>query len=183
MRVACVGRIPFGMATRKRKEEAASLIKEITRGRVRAQCPHCDEQFPIAKANLFFLDELSDQAVAWLEAKKLEIKERRAELKARPLQVSERSDLQAGAVNLGSILERVAPAMATFPVRLTECRSLFDPIDYLAFPGADRGVIEAIEFVELKSGNSRLTNRQKQVRDVVERGNVDLSIYKAEGKA
>jgi predicted Holliday junction resolvase-like endonuclease len=27
-----------------------------------------------------------------------------------------------------------------------------------------------------------ITNRQKQVRDAVERGNVDLSIYKAEVK-
>lgn len=165
------------MANRKRRETAASLIDELARRRVHAQCPRCDEQFPIAKTNLFFLDELTDQAIAWLESKKAEIKDRRAGLKARPLRVSERSEVQAGAVNLGNILERVAPAMPTFPVKLTECRSLFDPIDYLAFPGADRGVIEAIEFVEIKSGDSRLSKRQKEIRDAVECGKVALTIY------
>jgi predicted Holliday junction resolvase-like endonuclease len=171
------------MPTRKQKEEAANVIKELSRGRVRAQCPHCEEQFPLRKANLFFLDDLTSEAIAWLEAKKEAIRQRRLELKALPSQVTSQSDLQAGAVNLGNILERVAPAMPTFPVRLTECRSLFDPIDYLAFPGADSGVIESIEFVELKSGNSRLNNRQKQVRDAVERGHVDLTTYTSGGTA
>jgi predicted Holliday junction resolvase-like endonuclease len=171
------------MPKSKRREDASALIKEISRGKVRAQCPHCDGQFPVAKAHLFYLDDLTEQAIAWLEAKQREIKQIREELKSRPLQVSELSDLRAGAVNLGNILERVAPALATFPVRLSECRSLFDPIDYVAFPGAERGVIDAIEFVELKSGASRLTNRQKQVRDAVERGDVGLATYKSEGKS
>jgi predicted Holliday junction resolvase-like endonuclease len=161
------------MPKSKRREDASALIKEISRGKVRAQCPHCDGQFPVAKAHLFYLDDLTEQAIAWLEAKQREIKQIREELKSRPLQVSE----------LGNILERVAPALATFPVRLSECRSLFDPIDYVAFPGAERGVIDAIEFVELKSGASRLTNRQKQVRDAVERGDVGLATYKSEGKS
>ncbi len=159
-------------------KEAHDLIEILNLGRVRAVCPRCQRDFSLKNAGLFHMDDFSDAGTAWLERTKSAIASRREELRGRPRTVSARSDLQAGAVNLGSILERLAPSLATFPFRHSDCRSLFDPIDYIVFPGAECGSIESIEFVEIKSGGSRLTKRQRQIRDVVERGRVSLSTYK-----
>ncbi len=168
------------MTIRAGNKNAQDLIDALVRGRVRAVCPHCADIIPLSKAGLFQQEHFTEAAAAWLEQKKLEIRERREELSNRPRSVSDRSHSQAAAVNLGNILERIAPALPTFPLRPTECRSLFDPIDYIAFPGADAGKVTMVEFVELKSGGSRLNKRQRQVRDAVERGRVSLATYNVE---
>ncbi len=168
------------MTKRSTKKEAHELIRSLTNGRVRATCPTCDESFALARAGLFFAAEFTPTAKRALAARKGDLAARRAELRARPTQVAEGSVRQAGATNLGFILERIATTLPTFPLKSTECRSLFDPIDYVAFPGAGSGRVESIHFVEIKSGRSKLTPRQKEIREVVERGKVSLETYRVE---
>jgi len=171
------------MPTRPNKHDAHELIKSLTKSRVYATCPGCDEPFALARAGLFFSNEFTAEAKNALRRAKSALAERRTALRARPTLISEGSASQAGATNLGFILERIAPTLPTFPLKSTECRSLFDPIDYVAFPGADSGVVESIHFVEIKSGRSRLSGRQKEIRDVIERGRVSLVTYPAEPRS
>ncbi len=167
------------MTTRSTKNEAHELIQSLTNSRVHATCPTCDEPFALARAGLFFSAEFTPAAKRALARARAELAVRKAGLRARPMHVAEGSVRQASATNLGFILERIATTLPTFPLKSTECRSLFDPIDYVAFPGADSGAVESIHFVEIKSGRSKLTPRQKEIRDVVERGRISLVTYKA----
>jgi len=170
------------MTKRSTKNDAQQLIQSLTNGRVRATCPTCDESFALARAGLFFSTEFTPAAKRALAARKGELAARRAELRTRPTQIVEASVRQAGATNLGFILERIATTLPTFPLKSSECRSLFDPIDYVAFPGAGSGRVESIHFVEIKSGRSKLTPRQKEISEVVERGRVSLETYTVESR-
>ena len=63
----------------------------------------------------------------------------------------------AEAVNLGKIVEKIVPSFASFSYEPGDCRALFEPIDYLVFSGlAKQNQVEALFFVDVKSGNARL---------------------------
>jgi predicted Holliday junction resolvase-like endonuclease len=79
-------------------------------------------------------------------------------------------------VNIGKVVEKIAPSLPGFPALPQECRSLLEPIDYIVFRGLDAGRIEAIEFVEVKSGKATLNPNQKLVKEAVEDGRVELFI-------
>lgn len=159
---------------------AEELIQTLTR-RFRAECPECGEPFPLARAGLFYLDHFTPAARALYDEHRAELTEQRREIRALPEQIVEESDGCAEAVNLGSILERLAPSLDSFPFRPSECRSLFDPIDYLAFRGLARSsVVEEIAFIEIKSGRARLNGKQKTIREVVEAGKVTFEVYECE---
>jgi predicted Holliday junction resolvase-like endonuclease len=44
---------------------------------------------------------------------------------------------------------------------------LYDPIDVLVFNGLLNRKVNSITFLEIKSGNSKLNNHQKMIRDAV----------------
>ncbi len=78
-------------------------------------------------------------------------------------------------MGIGKIVEKIAPSLPGFPVNSADCRSLFEPIDYIVFRGlSTAGHVEAIYFVDVKSGNARLNTTQKQIRQIVESGKVRL---------
>jgi predicted Holliday junction resolvase-like endonuclease len=61
-------------------------------------------------------------------------------------------------VNIGFILERIAPAMKAFEFDRNDCRSLFDPIDYIIFSGLTcHGKVDRLIFADIKTGNARLS--------------------------
>jgi predicted Holliday junction resolvase-like endonuclease len=73
--------------------------------------------------------------------------------------------------NFGKGIEQIAPAFSTFPYSPAECRIVLMPVDYIMFEGlSNYGRIEAIRFVELKTGSGRLLKRQKQIRDCIKQG-------------
>ena len=163
------------------RKYAEELIQTLTRGGFRAECPDCQEAFPLSRAGLFYLDDFTPAARALYDEHRAQLTEQRREIRGLPEQIVEESDGCAEAVNLGSILERLAPSLDTFPFRPSECRSLFDPIDYLAFRGLARSsVVEEIAFVEIKSGGARLSAKQKAIREVVQAGKVTFEVYECE---
>jgi len=54
-------------------------------------------------------------------------------------------------------------SLAGLPVNAADCRTLLKPIDYLAFPGASTGQVEAIRFIEVKTGKQQAV--QASTRD------------------
>lgn len=69
-------------------------------------------------------------------------------------------------IRLGQIAEQVAPFLDHFPYNPKEAQFLGNPIDYVVF-GKDEVV-----FVEVKSGGSRLTKKQRLIRDNIKNGKV-----------
>jgi len=68
---------------------------------------------------------------------------------------------KSGEVRLGHIAETLAPFLDQFDFEPERCSFLGQPIDYISF-GDDE-----ITFIEVKSGNSQLSQKQRHIRDLV----------------
>ncbi|HWP02027.1 MAG TPA: Holliday junction resolvase-like protein [Gemmatimonadaceae bacterium] len=160
------------------RKKARQLIETLERGRVFCECPSCGDTLRLADAGLFYLDDFTPEAEELYREKLQEIAERRRELRQQRRRIPQRSERGATAVNIGFILERLAPAMKSFAFDRNDCRSLFDPIDYVIFDGLSRrGAVERIVFTDIKTGNARLADRQREIRALVERGRVEFDTY------
>lgn len=67
----------------------------------------------------------------------------------------------------GKVTEAFAPFLQGFPYKASECKFIGDPIDYLVFEGLDERDIKGIHLVEVKSGKSKLSKHQKQIKDMI----------------
>jgi len=77
------------------------------------------------------------------------------------------------AVSLGKAVEHLVPFAADFPFEPGDARFLGSPVDFVVFDGLRaHDEVEEIVFVEVKTGQSRLTARERSVRRAVEEGRV-----------
>jgi predicted Holliday junction resolvase-like endonuclease len=152
--------------------------------RIYGRCPACDEEFPLRRALLFYADApLPDAARARLEARRADLRARAAALRERRRRASEGATQKAIDVNVGMILERVAPVCDGFGGVPRDCRPLFDPIDYVVFNGlALHGEVTSITFLDVKTGGGALTPRQRHIRTAIEAGKVEWQEYSVEGR-
>jgi predicted Holliday junction resolvase-like endonuclease len=67
----------------------------------------------------------------------------------------------------GQVHEQLLPYLPDFPFDPKDVRFLGAPVDLIVFDGLSAGKLERIVFVEVKTGNSTLTSRERQVRDMV----------------
>ncbi|MBT3642673.1 hypothetical protein HN604_03685 [archaeon] len=96
--------------------------------------------------------------------------------------VGERKDAvnRSRSVLKGQISEQLAPYLPNFSFASSECKFIGKPIDFIAFRGLDRGIVDEIVFVEVKSGNSKLSPIEKEVKSAVEEGRVRFEEYLAD---
>jgi predicted Holliday junction resolvase-like endonuclease len=160
-------------------KEAKEIINTLTTGNFYCECPcGCGEEIKLNEADLFYLDNFSATGKEAQKAMLEDLKQQRADLKERELNMSKRPKLTAKAVNIGFILERIAPAFDHFPFQSNDCRSLFDPIDYIIFEGLHKkGVVNKIIFTDIKTGAAKLKNNQKEIKNLIENKKVDFKIY------
>ena len=79
----------------------------------------------------------------------------------------------------GQFSEQLAPFLPGFPCNPGDVRFVGKPIDFVAFPGsAEGGDIKEIYFIEVKSGQSKLSPREKQIKLAVEQGRVKYFEYR-----
>ena len=161
-----------------KKTEIKQLIDFLQENNFMAECSKCGESIKLKDANLFAMEEFSPEAEEIYLRLKEEIAERRADLKKQAKKGPERSENTTKHVNLGFIFERIAPTLPGFPFDKNDCRSLFDPIDYVVFEGLHaRGKVERLIFMDIKSGNARLSNTQKQIKEIVAKKKVGFNLY------
>ena len=77
---------------------------------------------------------------------------------------------------LGQISEQLAPFLSDFPFDPKRAKFLGDPIDLIVFSD------DKITFVEVKSGKSQLSKKQRRIRDMVKAGKVDFLLYRIKGE-
>ena len=93
----------------------------------------------------------------------------------------ERSDAvkRSRAVIGGQFAEQLAPFLPDFPCNPGDAYFLGKPVDYVAFPGSAENLpVEEVLFIEIKSGTSSLSEREKQIRAAVQKGNVRYVEYR-----
>lgn len=141
-----------------------------------AECPHCQEEFPLRRALLFYANEpLPEKAMGIVKQRERELREREEDLRERRKRASVTTEAISVSVQLGFSLERIAPVLSGFGFHPRDCRALGDPIDYLVFEGlTEGGVPERVCFVDIKTGDARLNAHQRSIQAAVEAGNVNM---------
>jgi len=90
--------------------------------RLKGKCCHCDEVFPLADALLFYADKAQPPQVKQIILnKKEELAERRRELKDRRIRARQTAERITVDVNIGKILEKLAPALDGFGYKPRDC--------------------------------------------------------------
>ena len=88
---------------------------------------------------------------------------------------AERKDAveRSRSVTAGKVFEQLTPFLPHFPYDPRDARFLGSPIDFVVFDGLDRDRVERVVFVEVKTGTSRLSDRERRVREAVQAGRVE----------
>ena len=158
--------------------ETKKLIEFLKKNNFVAECSECNEPLKLKEVDLFAMDEFTPEAEEIYKQMKAEIAERRKELKEMETKKPERIEKTTKHVNLGFIFERIAPTLPDFPFDKNDCRSMFDPIDYVIFEGLHKtGKVEKLFFVDIKSGDAKLGKTQKQIKEIVENKKVSFKLY------
>ena len=85
----------------------------------------------------------------------------------------------------GKVAEAFAPFLEGFEFKSSECKFIGDPIDYLVFEGLDERDIKKIHLVEVKTGDSKLSKHQKQIKEILDKlksDKVDFKEFRFEGR-
>jgi len=160
------------------KKEINKILETLNNGQFHINCPSCDKEIKLVNAGLFHLDNFTPEAHTIYKEMLNEQKERRAELKEKKIKIPIKSEVGARAVNLGFLLERLAPTLDDFAFNKNDCRSMFDPIDYVIFEGlSKKNSVDKIQFVDIKTGNARLSSKQRKIKEVIEEKKVVFKTY------
>lgn len=146
-------------------------------GGYQSECPHCRESFAISESEVFVDKNFGEKSLQYYESQLKELEEYK-----RQVELAYNSNYgwlaeNTRAINAGFLLEKLVLTFPDFPFEHSECRPMFDPIDYIVFNGLASGEVESITFVDIKSGNARLTDGQKQIKQTVIDKNVKFRIY------
>lgn len=151
-----------------KKQDHKEIIQMLKTGNFFIECNNCSEELPLKKQPLFDNDNFTDEAWEIYEEQLQMVRDKKAELKRLREIGTTRSEIGALSVNIGLILERLAPTMPAFPFNHNDCRSVFDPIDYVIFEGlTKKGRVDKIFLIDIKSGNAKLTPRQKEIKAAI----------------
>jgi predicted Holliday junction resolvase-like endonuclease len=84
------------------------------------------------------------------------------------------------AVLTGMFSEQLAPFFPNFNYKPTECRFIGKPIDFICFNGLDDKNVQEIVFVEVKSGNAKLSPSEKKLKEAIEKKKVRWEEYRVD---
>jgi predicted Holliday junction resolvase-like endonuclease len=146
--------------------------------RLYGECPNCEETFPLTKAHLFYGKPVAEPALNTVNewAERLEASQR--DLAKQKLQARDKSKQRVIDVNVGKVIEKIAPALPGFSFDCHDCRGLFEPVDYVIFEGlTQKGTVESIQLIDIKTGQSQLKPHQRQIKEAIENRRVEWKTY------
>lgn len=152
-----------------------------TRGQIAELARHQFEQWKAEE-----LDFARRQFEQWREGELAAIKQQSLETARTEMQIAfnqwkeqyERQIRQdaiekSRAVTLGKITEHFIPYLPDFPYNPKDARFIGSPVDFVVFDGLNEEEVRKVVFVEVKSGSSGLSPRERRVRDAVRSGHVE----------
>ncbi len=74
----------------------------------------------------------------------------------------------------GKFKEQLAPFLPEFGFNPTDARFIGSPVDFIVFDGAAESNIKKIVFLEVKSGKSKLTKKEGQIKESIEKGRIEF---------
>lgn len=86
--------------------------------------------------------------------------------------------LRSRSVLGGHFSEQLAPYLPDFEYLPTECRFIGKPIDFIVFKGMDDKKIDELVFVEVKSGNAKLSPQEKNLKETIKNKKIKWVEYR-----
>lgn len=74
---------------------------------------------------------------------------------------------------IGKYLEKMVPFISSAGYNPADMQFLGNPVDYVIFKGLENDKVEKIVFLEVKNNSSKLTKREKSVKEAVENKKVE----------
>src|SRR5687768_6911484 len=71
------------------------------------------------------------------------------------------------AITSGKVHEQLVPYLPEFGFNPKDARFLGSPVDLVVFDGLSEGDVRRVVFLEVKTGGSVLSRRERQVRDAI----------------
>ena len=79
----------------------------------------------------------------------------------------------------GLVGEQLAPFLPDFPCNPGDARFIGKPVDFIAFPGCAEGKpVKDVLLIEVKSGECRLSEREREIKAAVKAGRVHYVEYR-----
>jgi predicted Holliday junction resolvase-like endonuclease len=103
---------------------------------------------------------------------KIEIEETAAAHIVEKAKVRKESTFRSSAVNWGKSIEHFVPFMTKFPLPPEDVVFIGMPIDYVGFTNTESAKNCKVHFIEVKSGASLLSTKQKNIKKAIEEGRV-----------
>jgi predicted Holliday junction resolvase-like endonuclease len=97
-------------------------------------------------------------------------------------QIREDAIFKSQAVTMGKVTEHFIPFLPEFNYNPQDARFIGSPVDFVVFDGLSEGDLRQITFVEVKSGSSSLTKRERWVRNVIQAGKITWELVKTKGQ-
>ncbi|MBE7535921.1 MAG: hypothetical protein HS124_09360 [Anaerolineales bacterium] len=76
-------------------------------------------------------------------------------------------------VTIGKMTEHVVPYLPGFRYNPADARFIGSPIDFVVFDGLSNDEVRKIVFVEVKTGSSNLSTRERSIRNAVQDKNIE----------
>lgn len=76
-------------------------------------------------------------------------------------------------VTMGKMTEHIVPYLPGFEFNPTDARFIGSPVDLIVFDGLDEDCLRKIVFIEIKTGASSLSTRERWIRDAVLAKNIE----------
>ena len=71
-------------------------------------------------------------------------------------------------VTIGKITEHIVPFLPDFPFNPKDARFIGSPVDFVVFDGLNEGDVRSVVFIEVKTGESSLSTRERRVRTAIQ---------------
>ena len=81
---------------------------------------------------------------------------------------------------LGKLWEQVSPYLPKFPFKPSDMKFLGSPIDFIIFDGASENDIKQVIFLEVKSGDSKLSTQERKLKEAIQNGRVTWKLFNIE---
>ncbi len=76
----------------------------------------------------------------------------------------------------GQVFEQLVPHFPEWNHTPSDARFLGSPLDFVVFDGLHEDYVKEVIFVEVKTGNSKVTKRQRSVRKAIREGRVKYEL-------
>ena len=94
------------------------------------------------------------------------------EIEKKEKEIREDAVKRSSAVLLGKSIEKLVPISKDIEFDPRDMKWLGDPVDYIVFDGLSKNDTKQVVFLEIKTGSSDLSKRQKQIKKLIEKKKV-----------